>query len=173
MIKNMLQTSKGITKQFEYDGFPLILALFHIVNKSLDLITTEKLNGNTKIQINQYKLLKEYKKIFNEVTFDTFGNNAYHSLNEFIHHYILVFISTWKNGFSRMNLQCDAEFNIFAKKNKNLLDVNKYFLHREIFTKFYDDQFNENTVMDYKSVLDQSFLFTINHFAHLAMIRTT
>ena len=39
----MLQTSKGITKQFEYDGFPLILALFHIVNKSIDLITTVKI----------------------------------------------------------------------------------------------------------------------------------
>ena len=72
-----------------------------------------------------------------------------------------------------MNLQYDAEFNIYAKKSKNLLDMNKCFLHREIFTKFYDDQFNENTVMDYKSVLDQSFLFTINHFAHLALIRTT
>jgi len=52
MIKNMLQTSQGVTKQFEYDGFPLILALFHIVNKSLDLITTEKITDNRKSGLN-------------------------------------------------------------------------------------------------------------------------
>ena len=107
MIKNMLQTSQGVTKQFEYDGFPLILALFHIVNKSLDLIITEKIKDNRKISIHQYRLHQEYKLIFKEVTQKLFGNNAYHALNEFIYHYIIIFIQIWKKGFSRLNIQFD------------------------------------------------------------------
>ena len=42
VLKNMIHVSKGTKTGEEYDGFPLILCLFHIINKSLELIQINK-----------------------------------------------------------------------------------------------------------------------------------
>ena len=102
----------------------------------------------------KHKQLQKHRKIFDEATFEIFGNNAYHSLCEFVFHNILIFIQIWKNGFSKLNLQYNWEQSSFLKKTKNPLSYNKFFLYSEIFSKIYINKKNENTVMEYKKILD-------------------
>jgi hypothetical protein len=95
-------TKSKISKTLDYDGFPLVLVLFHLVNKCISIIKLQENRYYTKNKKKEIKAIKIYSQFFDKVCRNRFSNNVYHTINELFFHMVLIFIQIWKLGFPTM-----------------------------------------------------------------------
>ena len=156
----------------KYDSFPFVVVMLNIITKSLDLLTSRMHLFNNLNQKMYYKTFPKYKELFNKTCQEIFFGNAWHTLNEFIHHNIIIFCYIWKNGFLNLENYFSKECATARKKvNKSGKKEVFLYLYYSLFTTpIRPKSFNRCNLQEYKNIFDLAFNFTINNFLKLAQI---
>ena len=91
-FKNMLQVSQNSTEHV-FDGYPLVLVMFHMVHICASLI-------DGKLPRQNKKLISQKRATLEMICKRYFGNNVYLALNEVFFHMLSIFIISWRFGFA-------------------------------------------------------------------------
>ena len=122
-FKNMLQISQNSTEHV-FDGYPLVLVMFHMVHNCASLIDVKTPRQNK-------KLISQQKSTLEMVCKRYFGNNVYLALNEVFFHLISIFIISWRFGFSYFAAQFDWLITQLRQKQP-------VYLYRQLFATLYE-----------------------------------
>ena len=123
-MQNLYYISLGSKEYKNLDGFPLSLTLFHVIKESLNIIA---------FQINRKDFfMKSARRIFNDVCISHFSNNIYSCLNEFIFHFMNIFVYSWHCGMDNLKYklgQC-LEYNTNLYKLLYTVQITKKNHHK-------------------------------------------
>ena len=148
-MKNLFKISQGSIKKHRKDGFPISLTLFHVISKSMKLIS---------FYINRKDFsMKSATHSFNEVCSYFFDDNVFLCLNDFIFHFMSIFIYSWHIGIDNLkyNLGHCLEYNNNLYQHLYTIEVSKD---------------NKHTISQLNEIIIESFQLASLFFHHLVDI---
>lgn len=105
LIKNLMMISQD-TSNKQFDGFPFVLVMFDIINKAIDLLRPQrKVARQSKYNVRLYRNHKNDQMMFDKCCEQFYDGNVYRAFNDFIFHFLLTFITSWKHGITEMQNQ--------------------------------------------------------------------